>query len=276
MYRRVVGPLPEVPRVALTSKPAATLKNDYDLARDVILEGDSTALLAALWAALLETRSSPRQCAWPAPMTYENHPAARRLASAIGVGFAAGLGPRVLVDDSQMLGGLMAQNYNSLPDCHVIGSHGGFVGSGLATAAGVALGAPETQVLCLLGDQGFTNSVQALTVIAERNLNVSIIVCNNGKSVSLAKQRAAETGEPNGDIAFLQNPCRLDYTAAAKAFGIPAWRFTWSAEADASAADALSQVIAERVVERGPAFIELVTPSDQTFWAGIWTTTGFE
>lgn len=276
MYQRVVGPLPLVPRIAVTSHPVATFKNGYEEQRDVILHGRCAALVAALVQGLPKRSTSTATMEWSQSVSRANHPAARQLAQAIGDGFGVAKAPRVLVDDSQMLGGLIAQNYDSLPACQVIGSHGGFVGSGLATAAGVALGTPSAQVLCLLGDQGFTNAVQALSVIAERNLNITVIVCNNGTSVSLLKQRTTEANIPDALSRFLRNNDNMDYAAIAAGFGLPVQQLTFAIEQEHNDAQVLRQTIAASMAARGPSFVELVTPSDPAFWSGVWTTTGFE
>ncbi|MGH3449396.1 MAG: thiamine pyrophosphate-dependent enzyme [Haloechinothrix sp.] len=88
-----------------------------------------------------------------------------------------------------MLGGLVARLPGYLPpDTRIVGSPGGFVGGGFATAVGAAMSGSPAPVLYLLGDQGCTNGVQALAAAGEIDVPVVALVCNNGSSVSLRKQ----------------------------------------------------------------------------------------
>src|SRR5258708_3650210 len=108
----------------------------------------------------------------------------------------------VLVDDSQMFGGLLAQNYAALPKgIHVFGDHAGFVGAGASYATGYALADPNSSVWCTLGDHGLLNGIKALYCAAEQRVRVVFVVCNDGGSVSLKTQLEAlrQTGSV-GDV----------------------------------------------------------------------------
>jgi acetolactate synthase-1/2/3 large subunit len=183
------------------------------------------------------------------------------------------------VDDSQMFGGLISERYDLLPaGSRVFGDHSGFVGGGLATATGLALGEPAHRVLCTLGDQGFGNAMQCLVPAAEANARLLILVCNNGESVSLRKQaRASLPGYRGGLTDYLTNSPGLSYRRVAEALGAA----TWLVEVDPGADDQrcgedLRRALREAAAVSGPALVELRLPSDPDFWRGIWITQGFE
>jgi acetolactate synthase-1/2/3 large subunit len=229
MYPRVVGKLPACRKIAITSNPSATGKNGYLGPADAIVVGDVEAALGALARGMDEPpRSSPLPHGRPSSRTATLEARARvhpadELARAIARGLHAVEAP-LLVDDSQMLGGLLARNYAFLPaSIRVFGSHGGFVGGGLATAVGLAAGNPGSRVAVFLGDQDFTNGVQALAAVRELQVSLLIVVCNNGASVSLSLQEAAD-GFGDGVTSFVGNVPGMSYAAIARGFGLPAGR----------------------------------------------------
>jgi acetolactate synthase-1/2/3 large subunit len=188
-----------------------------------------------------------------------------------------------LVDDSQMFGGLVAERYDMLPHgLRVFGGHGGFVGGGLAYATGLAIADPDADVLCMLGDQAFTNSFQGLVAAVQQRARVLFVVCNNGESVSLKKQ--ARASDPrwfgNGTRSYLDNAVGLSYHDVASALGV------WSARVEIPfgpdpatidrAAGRFSRLLEQARDYAGPALIELCLPADPEAWRGIWLTQGFE
>ena len=185
----------------------------------------------------------------------------------------------VLVDDSQMFGGLLSEYYDEFPrGLRVFGGHGGFVGGGLATAVGLAIAHPDRRVVCTLGDQAFTNSFQGLIAALEHRARVLFVVCNNGESVSLKKQAAASYGASRR--AYLDNVHAFSYNLVAAELGLPAFRVEVPIGGPPSETEmAVKQFgSALRIAAEadGPSFVELVLPSDPAVWRGIWITQGFE
>lgn len=180
----------------------------------------------------------------------------------------------MIVDDSQMFGGLIANNYSLLPsDARVFGSHGGFVGCGLPIAVGFAAAHPAETVICMLGDQGFTNSLQALAVAGEQQVPLLIVVCNNGSSVSLRKQ-AKHDGSQFSSDPFLENNECMSYAAVARGFGLSSSVFVWPGVSEhiqtvIDSGAALTKKIAEAVTARKPHLLELLVPGDLSFWEGV-------
>lgn len=118
MYPRVVGPLPSCRKIAITSNPSATRKNGYLTINDIVVSGHAVESLARL--ASLSSDRAPKEMSpvsWSSPRSTIGTSVSR---AAVGLvrGLAGGLASveqPVLVDDSQMLGGLVARNYTLLP-----------------------------------------------------------------------------------------------------------------------------------------------------------------
>lgn len=293
MYPRVVGPLPACDKIAITSNIASTVKNGYLRSSDVMVAGEVGQSLRRMTQELAslhdlssnigqgEERPALPQMAGAAGRDESSCcESAAELVRAIARGLSTVDRP-LIVDDSQMLGGLVAAHYSCLPSLvKVFGSHGGFVGGGLATAVGLATAHRGLGVLALVGDQGFTNGLQALAAASEHRAPLVILVCNNGASVSLRRQADFDGLGASGQ-AVLGNVGRMSYAAIAEGFGLTAVVERWPDEtrrsdAVAAASDRLASEIGRALLTRQPCLIEVVTPSCPQFWAGVWRTEGFE
>ncbi|MGZ3147792.1 DUF4915 domain-containing protein [Lentzea chajnantorensis] len=287
MYPRVVGPLPDCPKIAVNTKPAAVEKNGYLEAGDVLVAGDVVAALRELtdeapdldgsWYTGLSDEPAPAGETPPAEAAVIRTGVAR----AIGAAAARSRRRAVLVDDSQMFGGMLAEDYDQFPHgLRVFGGHGGFVGCGITIATGLALGEPAAKVFCTLGDQGFTNSVQGLAAAVQESAPVTFIVCNNGGAVSLRKQSRPSGWLDAGHGQYLDNAAGMRYVDIAEAWGVRSWRVDlgeWlDRDRSATRLETFAQALQVAAEETGPTLIELVLPSDPEFWAGVWITEGFE
>lgn len=282
MYPRVVGPLPLCPKITITSRPEASWKNGYLRAGDIVLEGDPGRILRALADEIcpdLRTDTAPALDR-PGHTAGSGSPSAKALVQALGDTLAH-LERPVLIDDSQMLGGLVSRHFTLLPaSVRVLASHGGFVGSGLAMAVGTA--SSSGPVLCLLGDQGFTNGAGALAAAGQLGAPLVAVVCNNGSSVSLRTQAEAD-GLDLGDLrtSLLGNNNRMNYAAIARGYGISARSMHWPGDtsdpdAIATAAQRVLATLTDAQASNRPFLLELITPDDPEFWAGVWNTNGFD
>ena len=300
MYPRVIGPLPDGRKIALTSKPSAVEKNDYLTAGDALVHGDVVGALIALADSVDDGRADgngrvdaagEREPWFTEHMTGPGRrgPAVPPEAVTIRRGIAHALGqiaerltgPVVLVDDSQMFGGLLAEEYDLFPArLRVVGDHGGFVGGGTATATGLGLGEPTAKVICTLGDQGLTNGLQGLVAAVQESAPVTFVICNNGGSVSLRKQSRPQGLLDLGFNRYLDNAAGMRYTDIATTLGIQSRRVDFSGWLDKDRAaerlDAFDSALTASVDHPGPTLIELVLPSDPEFWTGVWITEGFE
>ncbi len=292
LYQRVVGRLPDCPKVAVTSDGDKTRKNDYLRRGDLLLEGDAVAVLARL-GERVGAAATARPAWWEGLVEADGtagHPQLPPVAERLQTGLVRALGRAlatvarpVLVDDSQMLGGVVAEWYDELPaSTRVVGDHGGFVGAGIAYATGLALADPSAAVVCTLGDQGLVNGLQGLVAAGQERAPAVYVVCNNGGSVSLLKQaRAARTRLfDEGRDPFLANAANADYTGTASRLGLAAAavEFPAGGEPDALAAAAASTeaLLASALASRQPTLIELRLPPLGDAWAGVWRTEGYD
>jgi acetolactate synthase-1/2/3 large subunit len=289
MYPRVIGELPPSRKIALTSNPAAARKNGYLGPNDQLVETDVVAALTTLAGTVPDRDGTGRWYGEPdAEVGGDAEPVpeaaavirtgvARAIArAAVGVGRQA-----LLIDDSQMFGGMLAEEYAEFPtELRVFGGHGGFVGSGITIGTGLALGEPEAKVFCCLGDQGFTNSMQGLVAAVQESAPVTFLVCNNGGAVSLRKQSRPSGWLDRGDDTYLDNAAGMRYAEMAAALGVDSRRVDLSCwldhEQTATQLDAFERTLAAAAERPGPTLIELVLPSDPEFWSGVWITAGFE
>ncbi len=276
MYPRVVGNLPTCAKVVLTSNRRATLKNGYVRPSDLVVELDAGAAVRGLLARLPEDRL--QRCPPPLPSAPASaaHPVAAAMVQALGAGAVAA--SATVVDDSQMFGGLAALAAPALKGLRLLGSHGGFVGGGMATAAGMALSNPDSAIICTVGDHGFTNALQAMASLSGRSVRLVYVVCNNRRSVSLRKQALHDGLDVIAESPFLMNPGSMSYAAIAAGFGLAAEAMDWRSEG--LDVEAQKQWLRARLLAMlgggRPALLELETTDDPAFWTGVWNVEGFE
>jgi acetolactate synthase-1/2/3 large subunit len=287
MYPRVVGPLPSCRKLALTSKPEAVRKNGYLGPDDLLVSGDVVEALRTLASAA--NHGEPSTAWYPQAEQGRVGVAVPQTAAEIRNGIARAIAAAaarsgrqpVLVDDSQMFGGLLAEEYDEFPaGLRVFGGHGGFVGSGITIATGLALGEPSVKVFCCLGDQGFTNSMQGLVAAVQESAPVTFLLCNNGGAVSLRKQSRSSGWLDDGGGSYLDNAAGLRYTDLAITLGVHAQLIDLTAwlnrDRIAEGLRGLNSALGEAVDHLGPTLIELKLPADLDFWAGVWINEGFE
>ncbi|HEY1621498.1 MAG TPA: thiamine pyrophosphate-binding protein [Streptosporangiaceae bacterium] len=288
MYPRVTGRMPDCPKLALTSDAAKVRKNGYLGTADLLVEGHVTGQLGAITRRLPAGRpcwadaSALRQVPVTAPETPA--PAARTLRDSVGAAFAAALATvpePILVDDGQMFGGLLAESHDRFPaDLRIFGGHGGFVGSGISYATGLALAQDDAHVVCSLGDQAFGNGFQGLVAAVEQCAPVVFALCNNGGSVSLLKQARAAGRRlfDNGAEPFLGNsPVEPAAVAAAMGVTVESIDFTGLTPDELGAAAVqLEELLVKALVARRPYLVELRLPAEPGAWDGIWLTRGLD
>ena len=96
----------------------------------------------------------------------------------------------------------------------------GTMGFGLPAAIGAGLAYPERQIICFAGDGSFYMNIQELATLAELNLNITVIIMNNGHLGLVRQQQEMFYNKNYIASRFSSNP---DFAAIAQGFGIEAY-----------------------------------------------------
>ena len=103
----------------------------------------------------------------------------------------------------------------------------GTMGFGLPVAIGAALQNPGKRVLCFTGDGSIMMNVQELATLAEENLDVTVIVLDNGVLGMVRQQQEFACNKRYSASVYKKTP---DLCAIAQGFGIPSMQVdsdTW-------------------------------------------------
>jgi acetolactate synthase-1/2/3 large subunit len=96
----------------------------------------------------------------------------------------------------------------------------GAMGYDIPTALGAAMTSPHKTVVCIVGDGSFLMNIQELASIAERGLNIKILVLNNNRLGIVSQFQKITWGIDHGSGRF-ETP---DFVSISNGFGIPAKR----------------------------------------------------
>ncbi|AOY77624.1 biosynthetic-type acetolactate synthase large subunit [Clostridium formicaceticum] len=103
----------------------------------------------------------------------------------------------------------------------------GTMGFGLPTAIGAALANPDKKVVCITGDGSFLMNIQELATLADLNLNITVIILNNG-ALGMVRQQQELFFQANYIASsFVTNP---DFASIATHFGVKGYDFKISGE----------------------------------------------
>lgn len=122
----------------------------------------------------------------------------------------------------------------------------GTMGFGLPAAIGAALAAPDKAVICFTGDGSILLNIQELATLVEENLNVKIVLLDNAVLGLVHQQQSMFYGANHFASSLHQAP---DFTALARAFGVPAWSL------GNLSAETAHEHLAEAFAAPGPALI---------------------
>lgn len=92
----------------------------------------------------------------------------------------------------------------------------GTMGFGLPAALGASLGAPDREVILIVGDGGFQMTIQELATYFQNKINVKIIILNNN-FLGMVRQWQEMFFNKRYSYTEMMNP---DFVAIAKAYGI--------------------------------------------------------
>ena len=108
----------------------------------------------------------------------------------------------------------------ALPRSHITSGGLGTMGFALPAAIGAKLGAPEREVVAVVGDGGFQMTVQELGTVMQERLPVRILILDNGYLGMVRQWQSLFFGGRYSEVG-LANP---DFVRVAEAYGIPAER----------------------------------------------------
>lgn len=127
----------------------------------------------------------------------------------------------------------------------------GTMGFGLPAAIGAALVNKDKQVICFSGDGSILMNIQELATLKDLNLNIKIIILNNGRLGLVKQQQQLFYNEHYIASKFISNP---DFTLIAKGFGIDSCDLS----TESNPMDKLKEIL----LETGPYLINI--PIDPT------------
>lgn len=122
----------------------------------------------------------------------------------------------------------------------------GTMGFGLPSAIGAAQANPDKKVVLFTGDGSLLMNIQDLATLADLNLNLTVILLNNGHLGLVRQQQELFYSRNFIASQFITNP---DFTAIAKGFGINSFNLTDSKSPVSILGKALS--------EQTPCFINV-------------------
>ena len=93
----------------------------------------------------------------------------------------------------------------------------GTMGFGLPVALGAAFAEPKKRIVCISGDGSILMNIQELATLAENNLNVTVIVLENGALGMVRQQQEYLFDKHYSASTFTSNP---DFLNVAEGFGI--------------------------------------------------------
>lgn len=132
---------------------------------------------------------------------------------------------------------------------------GGAIGIGLPLATGAAVASPDRPVLCVEADGSAMYTFQALWTMAHENLDITIVIANNGRYSVLDMELdrvGAQAGGPKAREMFDLTGPDIDFPALAQGLGVPGVRV--------ETAESLASELERAYAEPGPHLIDAVLP----------------
>jgi acetolactate synthase-1/2/3 large subunit len=281
MYTRNIGEFPDVNKIAFTSNKAMTLKNEYIGTEDLLIAGKVDKIIESLLQKLGEkTRKREvvdknREVFSTQNKFGKYHFLREELPKVISESIQS-FKRIAWVDDGQIFGSILKENYRSLPQgLRVFGDHGGFVGAGMGYACGLAVKPEFDLVVCTIGDHGFCNGFQSLYTANDIVSKIIFFVFNNGKSVSLLTQSEYNGLENILNSKFLCNLSGLNYTEMAKSVGLKAFSIDISKE-DPIDGNEVKERIRELVESNHAVLIEFKCPQEINAYNALWACKGLD
>ncbi|QUH25824.1 biosynthetic-type acetolactate synthase large subunit [Serpentinicella alkaliphila] len=128
----------------------------------------------------------------------------------------------------------------------------GTMGFGLPVAIGAALANPSKKVVCISGDGSILMNIQELATLADHNLNITVIVINNG-GLGMVRQLQELFFDENYIATKFE--CKPDFTSIAKSFGLKGYDL----KDDKNPSNTLKRILSES----GPCVINIPVDSKE-------------
>jgi acetolactate synthase-1/2/3 large subunit len=128
------------------------------------------------------------------------------------------------------------------------GPASGAMGYGVPGAIGARLALPGRPAIAFVGDGGFMMTGQELVTAVEQNIDLVVVVCDNGVHGSILEGQRQRFGPDHAYGTELTSP---DFAALARAYGCAAWTVERTEDFEAALKGALAH--------SGPALIHLLT-----------------
>lgn len=127
----------------------------------------------------------------------------------------------------------------------------GTMGFGLPTALGAAFANPQKRIICFSGDGSILMNIQELATLADYNLNVTIILFNNGHLGLVRQQQELFFNKNYIASKFITNP---DFCTIAQGFGIRSY--------DLDGESNIKAVLQKALRQEGPCVINVPISHD--------------
>ena len=140
-----------------------------------------------------------------------------------------------------------------LPRSHLCAGGAGEVGWAVPAAIGAKLAMPARQVVCVVGDGDFLQSMQEMAVCVMHTIPVVFAVFNNSGYASLSRLHAERNANHLGGEFNLPDgkPYSPDFAVIARSFGLDAWRVEHGSQ--------LNAVLTKAINSKGPSLVEVIT-----------------
>ncbi|WCG84647.1 thiamine pyrophosphate-binding protein [Pectobacterium sp. A5351] len=141
-----------------------------------------------------------------------------------------------------------------LPRTHITSRKFAPKGWAIPAAIGAKLAMPARQVICLISESDFMQSMQELAVCVMHTIPVVFLVFSHSHS---EKNKNTNIGEETFNEQLTMpdgKPYAPDYTDIARSFGLDAWRVEHASQ--------LNKILTKAVNFPGPSLVEIVTALD--------------
>jgi acetolactate synthase-1/2/3 large subunit len=163
----------------------------------------------------------------------------------------------IISDEAQTSGLKLPSCTAGSPKHDLLTLTGGAIGQGLPVAIGAAIAGKGRPVLALIGDGSAMYTIQSLWTMVAEQLDVTIVIMNNGSYAILnieLERVGAEKAGPKAKAQLDISQPEIDFVSIAKGMGMPAER--------TRTAEEFNSALERAFREKGPHLIDAIVPSE--------------